>query len=229
VGTDIHLQVERKVPGGWEIVSDTFPQWPYPKDAEGNTIWPKDDPTWRNYNLFAFLANVRNGYGFAGSYRGEPVEPQFAGRGLPDDMCTPKEDDEGGAWLGDHSWTHATFKELLGAPWGLVFHSAGIVTASEYERWREEDGAEGAPMSWCGGVGGVVWESDKYERYRDRDNRDWLDPFQEVSHPINVRVEWDWLPLQNSGFFNWLHGETIQALIAKHGSENLRLLIGFDS
>lgn len=65
MGCDIHLYVERKNPvsGQWEFVP-----------AEGHAPqdeWDKKNNRWdwyggRNYDLFAILADVRNGYGFAG-------------------------------------------------------------------------------------------------------------------------------------------------------------------
>jgi hypothetical protein len=91
------------------------------------TTWGMD----RNYLLFAILAGVRNGYGFAGSYRHEPLSPIAEGRGLPDfitvkDECTSdlhnssygtawsgEDETEFGEWLGDHSHTYMTVKEIL--------------------------------------------------------------------------------------------------------------------
>lgn len=40
----------------------------------------------RHYQLFAVLADVRNGYGFAGVQTGEPVKPIAKPRGLPPDF-----------------------------------------------------------------------------------------------------------------------------------------------
>ena len=40
----------------------------------------------RNYNVFSILANVRNGYGFAGVRTGSGFDPISDGRGLPDDL-----------------------------------------------------------------------------------------------------------------------------------------------
>jgi len=64
-----------------------FPQWPGRDSSqeERDAYW-SSDPGGRNYDLFAFLADVRNGTGFAGTYRHEPIRPQFPGRGLPVDL-----------------------------------------------------------------------------------------------------------------------------------------------
>ena len=39
----------------------------------------------RNYDLFAMLANLRNGVGFAGRRRGEVLDPIDEPRGIPED------------------------------------------------------------------------------------------------------------------------------------------------
>lgn len=86
MGTDIHLQVEvRGEDGEWKI----SPRRPFPRYNGEGFSW-NDDPTGRNYNLFAFLANVRNGFGFAGVRTGNRIVPQFAGRGVPRDYDDPK-------------------------------------------------------------------------------------------------------------------------------------------
>lgn len=75
------------------------------------TKWGMD----RNYLLFAILAGVRNGFGFAGSYRHEPLNPIAEGRGLPDFITDNPTEPECfcGEWLGDHSQTYMTTKEIL--------------------------------------------------------------------------------------------------------------------
>lgn len=67
MGTDIHLFVETRVNGVWELRSDA-PRF-----------------SGRNYNEFAILAGVRNGTGFAGCDT-DGFAPIAEPRGLPDDM-----------------------------------------------------------------------------------------------------------------------------------------------
>ena len=69
MGTDIHGVFQRydEETKKWEDVSSKY--------EEG-----------RHYQLFAALAGVRNGFGFAGCVTGEPVEPIAKGRGLPEDF-----------------------------------------------------------------------------------------------------------------------------------------------
>jgi hypothetical protein len=71
----------------------------------------------RNYDLFAILADVRNGRGFAGSYTGEGFNPIADTKGVPDDMSDVlKEAYE--YWEGDgHSHSWFTVKELTEYDW----------------------------------------------------------------------------------------------------------------
>lgn len=70
-----------------------------------------DLPDYRNYRTFAVLAGVRNGYGFAGFDKGDPITPTSQPRGLPDDLsqglrAPPDPDDDDypreQVWLGNH-------------------------------------------------------------------------------------------------------------------------------
>jgi hypothetical protein len=64
----------------------------------------------RDYDLFAILADVRNGYGFGGFGSGEAVEPMSSGRGLPGDI-SPEAKTQ--ACTGDHSATWVSLLEIL--------------------------------------------------------------------------------------------------------------------
>lgn len=268
MGTDIHLQVEVFENGAWKIC----PRKPFPRYNEAGFTW-KDDPTSRNYDLFAFLADVRNGIGFAGIVTGERIEPQFPGRGFPKDYqdprmwfedhpedvdeealvlstATPKrpygEYSGGDFWMGDHSITHATLKELQDCNWGLTVTSTGFVTLDQYLKYR----AEGAPDEWCGDVGGrgvVKFEGEhalelfeahiakivlEIKALGDADSP----PLDEAlrKHPeiryAYVRIAWDWTPLSNCAFKRWIFGDVMQGIAAEFGGpENVRVIIGFDS
>ncbi len=109
MGCDIHLIVEQRQNDGWHRV----PHYDRPCDApfcENGTLSDKvpnekmrgytcyackgkghhiqrhyDD---RHYDVFAMLANVRNGFGFAGVDTGDGFEPLSDGRGLPADLSS---------------------------------------------------------------------------------------------------------------------------------------------
>ena len=239
MGTDIHLRVERRNPvtNQWENIPDAFPSWPYPKDDEGNIIWPDDSPDDRNYNIFAFLAGVRNGYGFAGVYRHEPLKPQFPKRGLPDDIdktrlnCEAKgiiyngpdtDDYDSYDWLGDHSFTWATITELRACPWEAEFESGGVISMEEYKAWKDA-GASGPPSTWSGGISGQdieTWTAEAFEAYEGA---------MPEGKQIFIQIHWTWKPLLNSGFYRWVHGNKVEGFVRELGGENVRVIMGFDN
>ena len=67
MGTDIHIAAEIFKGGRWRLAD---------VDLSEN----------RNYWAFAVLADVRNGYGFAGIDKGDPITPISEPRGLPEDL-----------------------------------------------------------------------------------------------------------------------------------------------
>lgn len=139
MGTDIHWQWQKKTTEGWENIPE-----PIPSD--------------RHYFLFAWLADVRNGYGFAGVVTHTPIIPISKPRGLPADFKYEEpavDDDE--AWennpltYADHSHSWLSWDEIIKSPnpCGTVTRT-GIVDRETYLKW---DGIS-QPDSWCGGISG---------------------------------------------------------------------------
>lgn len=87
------------------------------KDNYGPTVYKGWAYEGRNYDLFAILADVRNGYGFAGSYTGEGFKPISDPKGLPEDISEEikKRSDDYGSNGHSHSWF--TVKELTEYDW----------------------------------------------------------------------------------------------------------------
>jgi len=82
MGCDIHSRAEKCVNGKWLVI-------------------PGFEPfDWRSYGMYGFLADVRN-------YSAVP--PLSQPRGLPNDAPP---DEEEGIWLGDHSFSRLSLKEL---------------------------------------------------------------------------------------------------------------------
>lgn len=121
----------------------------------------------RNYAVFAMLAGVRNNY---------EIVPVAEPRRLPGDMCSElkaladetvqaalseKERDDlytrlrrsyGAGWLGDHSYSWLTLRELLAYDWEQKTHHSGVVSVAELKAWRYS--GESGPSSYCGSIGG---------------------------------------------------------------------------
>jgi len=113
MGCDIHSFVEVKnASGKWEKATG-FKSDHYDKDSDyfsqeefrnGDCVLDA-----RNYNEFAILANVRNGYGFAGVDTGDALKPISMPKGLPEDVSKEVkfESDEWGCDGHSHSWLTA--------------------------------------------------------------------------------------------------------------------------
>lgn len=154
MGTDIHGVFQRRNPS-----TKAF------EDVPSN--YRQD----RHYQLFAVLASVRNGYGFAGVPTGQAVKPISEPRGFPADFLVKDEchptvsldhmdprrrewqnaDDNLEVWMGDHSHSWLSGEELLGW-WAHVPEviKTGVLDRAVYETW---DGTS-TPQFYCGGVSG---------------------------------------------------------------------------
>jgi len=161
MGTDIHFYVQKRHPEKPE--EWVFMEAPAPTE-EFDIKWEKDhgDKDWfrrswyssRNYNLFAILANVRNGAGFAGLDTGDGFQTMTSElRGLPDDFEVTK-------WMRkhddpehSHSLNWVSLKEVLEFPWkDLETNHRGWVGEGEFKTWLESK--QKGPNSWSGGISG---------------------------------------------------------------------------
>lgn len=115
MGCDIHGTFQRKTQRGWQDVDTEY---------EFN----------RHYQLFAVLAGVRNGHGFASISTGDPVTPISEPRGIPDDFTGD---------LGDHSFSWLTDEEMLAYEFPRVTHR-GVITREQFQTWDGE-----APSAYC--------------------------------------------------------------------------------
>lgn len=87
MGCDIHAVFQKKTPEGWEDV---------------DSVWPQD----RHYALFGWLAGVRGS-----------VTPISEPRGFPEGFSFDLEaQDHNQEWMGDHSYSWLSAKEILEAP-----------------------------------------------------------------------------------------------------------------
>lgn len=191
MGTDIHLAAEYFKDGRWHLAD-------------------KELTEDRNYRAFAVLADVRNGYGFAGFDTGDPVIPISSPRGLPEDMSEELRsmiekndtDDDildedynvSGIWLGDHSFSWVTLQELLEYDLDAPVTVRGYVSAESAQRFREHGEI---PHVWA------AW----------------------TPQPGFERIEWQ-LPLRNSAS---LIPTLIEEISDLGEPQNVRLVFGFDN
>jgi len=184
MGCDIHLFVETRdsADAPWRLTRVVIPcHWCDGKGAyrDGRECYgckgAKGRPGYdaRNYDVFAILADVRNGTGFAGCDLGDGFIPIADRRGLPPDMCqelqaiaTGRGDSEeaaearserldaeyGETWLGDHSHSWLKLSELLACDWSRTTNHRGLAPLPEWFRMKEAN--ERKPRNYCGGADG---------------------------------------------------------------------------
>lgn len=147
MGCDIHFYVERRVDGKW-VTAD---KWGKDEDDNNRTVslggsYYGD----RNYDLFAILANVRNGHGFAGVKTGEGFVPISEPRGIPNDASSEYRAYAESWGMYGHSHSYLTVAEIMAYDWTQTTKKQGWVTRKQYARYK----VRGAPDSWSGGVSG---------------------------------------------------------------------------
>lgn len=205
MGCDIHAVWQAKKDGRW---------------ADIESKWEQD----RHYFLFAWLADVRNGYGFAGIRTHDPIKPIAQPRGLPEDFeCAGDDhpiatleikdprrreyhepDDEMAVWMGDHSHSWLTADEILAAERPHNIRKDGVLTIEQYRKWDKVS----QPEAWCGGVMG----------------RDLVTSLPSEIGPATTHVQVSWVR-QDDGLDYFV--DEVKRLKAEHGE--VRLVFGFDS
>ena len=173
MGCDIHTMAEigyeHKGRNLWSAITDPVFDHDFfdpSKPVAGyNYPYTKEPFSGRNYRLFAFLADVRNGRGFAGIDTGEAVVPIAPPRGVPDDASTEWKEyvEEWGEDLHSTSWF--TLAELKAADWDRGTIERGVITEEVYLRLKLGGFSE-TPNSWSGAVSGpglVTMTPEQYE------------------------------------------------------------------
>lgn len=209
MGCDIHGIWQKKTAHGWQDIESNYEQD-------------------RHYELFAALAGVRNGYGFAGVPTGEAIIPASEPRGLPagfkvKDFVHPVSDvsiidprrrryrDDGDPLefdMGDHSHSWLTGKEMLdwyaSAP---TVAKTGIITRKQFEEWDWKS----CPETYCGGTSGpgivIASSADKVL----------------PANFTHVRVTWKQSLREELAYFF----SEVKRLVDLHGE--IRFVFGFDS
>lgn len=230
MGCDIHFFVERKVDGGWVSCDkwerdDGYVSVKYEDEFYGD----------RNYSLFAILANVRNGFGFAGTPTGTGFVPISQPRGIPEDVCPEIREVYEDYGRHDHSHSWLTVRELLEYDWTQETTREGILDAVEFwewERWNREHGE--SPKSWCGGISGprIKFISEEQMRalvkpyYDFQDYRKAKDQIETNFGDYRVRCVW------KQPYFKCVRGflsDTMPRLWRLGVPENVRCVFWFDS
>ena len=161
MGCDIHLYVEKREGDRW-MSADKWTPNKYYKNEGGNKLQVHYKDRFyssRSYSLFAILANVRNGYGFAGLDTGDGFTPIDMPRGLPPDVTELVALESAILGCDGHSHSWLTVQELLDYDWTQMTKRRGWIDASSFYMWTCHDfageKAGEAPEEWCSGVVGA--------------------------------------------------------------------------
>lgn len=118
----------------------------------GSSVW--NPYHFRNYDVFAILADVRNGSDFAGVIAGGGFIPIDKPRGVPSDASRYWHNTVGHWGSNGHSHSYFTLRELNNYDYARVIFKRGVVGGVEYARFKKE----GRPNSYSAGVfgGGTI-------------------------------------------------------------------------
>ena len=189
MGTDIHMFLEVKEGGFWNYHS------------EYNVL--------ANHSLFAILADVRNGMGFAGCDTGDGFVPISNPRGLPEDACFLVEDKMDNINFHTHSWL--TLDEIINYDYAQTTILRGYVNPREYQLFKNGD-----KFSYCGGTTREIVSNSEMDKLLEKSSFgpytqiEWTSTYREV-----VGKEWN-------DFLD------IMELINRQYDE-ARIVFGFDS
>ena len=217
MGTDIHMFVEQKSGDQWSVVGP-FECWDcYGTNSKCYTCLGRgsvSDYGIRNYRLFSMLVNVRNGYGFAGTRTGGPIEPIAEPRGIPLDVSTEASEYFDGMHCHDHTWL--LLSEILDYDTSRTVECCGVIGIDEYLS-RIESGYDGRPPN---GFSGDTWGQGlkvvEEPGYRSGEGA------------THVRVYWrESYQELGRGFFDGFI-PAVQSTLSDD-PKNIRLVIAFDS
>lgn len=184
---------------------------------EFNSI-PDDN---RSYDWFSVLANVRNGYGFAGVNTGTGFRVIAEPRGVPID-ATREWKETVDRWGSDmHSKSYLTLEDFDAFDWNQVTMKTGAVKLEEYMELRQN---QDAPNSYCGSVGGqniITISQEEADEHIKNGNPNF--------HSKTIYVQYYW-PVVYSEWFDYKIKNTVEPLRKlkkKYG--DARIVFGFDN
>jgi hypothetical protein len=229
MGTDIHGVFQKRAGNEWVDIPHNYDHG-------------------RDYYLFAILADVRNGFGFAGAEIFTPVKPISEPRGLPADFqveadthllfgmelmdprrrsyyerwpADPVDPDDNPLeyWLGDHSHSWLLGSEILAYGETLRDTYTEETGVMSLKEYDAWDG-KSRPDSYSG----AVWGKDLVT-VTPETLAEWRASmhFPHAPDKVYVRVRWMVPALPDVAYFF----EEVARLVAEHGE--VRYVFGFDS
>lgn len=241
MGCDIHFYVEVKDKDGvWKMTPPLEQIDEYDGEPIYGIPFEKRIYKGRNYDLFAILADVRNGYGFAGVNTGGGFNPISMPRGVPRDASSDflRIAEQYGCDGHSHSWLD--LQDLLTYDWTQTTKKIGVLDLKEYEDWTRciywgRDAGE-SPKSYCSMVsGGNVKHisnehMDKYaDLLRKVSSTEERIAFLKDHSNLFTQVEWEIPYYSAAGEFWSSIMPQLLSLSIKEGVHNVRLVFFFDN
>jgi len=237
MGCDIHFHVERRQHGewiscdAWNPITDGDYRGLYSLVRSGSSFYND-----RNYDLFAMLANVRNGYGFAGLDTGDGFNVIAMPKGLPDDMSANVA--EKAEWevdlFGCHSTSWLTLAEILAFDWNQTTIKRGFVDGAEYEEWNSAGREEGqSPRGYSAEIGPTMTRLSEKEmleainKIKGDDPPDiWKPKIKKELEHTYCHITWEVLYREDAGSFLT---DTVPRMKKLGDPEDVRCLFWFDN
>jgi hypothetical protein len=235
MGCDIHFYVEKKSKGKW-VSADTFVA---EKDGE-HTYYSQKDEFYdgRNYNLFAILADVRNGRGFAGCKTGDGFNPISQPKGLPDDVSKETQRAAEGMGADGHSHSWFTLRELLDYDWTQTTKLQGWCDFKTWEAWSRWSRGHGeGPDNYCSEVGGGGIKHISAEKmdqlckdFWKLKSNDERESFIKEHHQVYALAEWETPYYKAAGvFLGWTIPRLLKLAGGIKGVDDVRIVFFFDN
>lgn len=227
MGCDIHAAIEVKdTTGKWTAL--LHPNKYFGKYSGESELTARVD-IGRDYDLFAVLANVRNGTAFAGCVTGTGFDYISEPRGVPDDIS----DEARGVLSDEHSASWVTLPEILAFDWTKVTTKTGVVTEDEFEKWDRTKEWNPSPSSYSGAVHGQRVRHISPDEMRARiaaKSSGAVQPAGDELLSYYTRIDW------REGYANacsqmWTKvlPPMLRAATVCGNAENVRLVMDFDS
>lgn len=222
MGTDISMYAEVRKNKRWHKVGNVFDNPYYNEDwkiDEWNHSYTDEPYSSRNYDLFAILADVRNGTGFAGCITSHGFNPIADNKGIPEDVSDEVKE------LLDWGYGHSYFnlKELKEYDWDQEVVHVGVISEEAYVKMKNGE----LPTSRCGGISGkdiVTVDATTMDKI--------LNGTTDRNNSINYYVQTDFPPVTYRECCKYFLEDTIPALeklIPKNGTEeDVRIIFCFD-
>jgi len=239
MGTDIHAGIEYKENGKWNAL-----MFPNKRKWEDQPEYAAELDIDRNYDLFAILADVRNGYGFGGVETGSGFKYIAKDRGLPDDISDEARDT---ACTGDHTGHWVSLKEILDFDWLQLTNKRGLIKPETFIKWDGRKEYDPEPEEWCSGASGqgvkIISEDEMRVYVKNITDEGYCNIPERKKADRRLVDENDWpSPITRYCEVKWQRTYAKSAktlwtdilphmlpLGAKHGYDNVRLVMNFDS